>query len=231
MIEKDSVKRIVEGALFAAEEPMTLAQIKKIFSEEEQAALNNLEQYMGELADEYANRGIVLKKVASGYCFQVQDDLSQWIMRLWETKPPKYSRAILETLAIIAYRQPVTRAEIESIRGVAVSTQIVRTLTEREWVKVVGHRDVPGKPGLYGTTKQFLDYFNLATLSELPSLLDLKETDPEQLDLPIEESTEQAEEQTEIEAEVETEITEEEIAEVETEDQVEAELESELEPA
>lgn len=213
MIEKEEIKRILEGALFAADEPLSLANLKALFSEEEHAYLNQLPEYLGELMCEYEERGVVLKKLASGYCFQVRENLSQWILRLWETKPPRYSRALLETLAIIAYRQPITRAEIEAIRGVAVSTHIIKTITEREWVKVVGHRDVPGKPSLYGTTKTFLDYFNLASLAELPSLLELKETDPEQLELPVEEAEKSADlgEELHEETEVEEAITEEDI--------------------
>ena len=123
------------------------------------------------------NRGFELKEVSSGWRFQVREDTSYWVNRLWEEKPPKYSRALLETLAIIAYRQPITRGEIEEIRGVAVSSPIVNTLMEREWIKVVGHRDVPGKPSLLATTRQFLDYFNLKSLEYLPSLRELTDID------------------------------------------------------
>jgi len=120
-----------------------------------------------------AERGIELQHVASGYRFQVRQELAPWISRLWEERPPRYSRALLETLALIAYRQPITRGEIEAIRGVSVSTNIMKTLQEREWIRVVGHREVPGRPALYGSTRQFLDYFNLKSLDDLPALADL----------------------------------------------------------
>ena len=126
------------------------------------------------IIEEYRSRPIELKQVASGYRFQIKTDLSRWVSRLFEEKPPKYSRALLETLAIITYRQPVTRADIEDIRGVSVSSSIIQTLLEREWIRVVGHKEAPGRPGLYGTTKQFLDYFNVTSLSELPALGDIK---------------------------------------------------------
>jgi segregation and condensation protein B len=129
------------------------------------------------LQAEYTGRGIELKQVGSGFRIQVCQGYEPWIARLWQEKPPRYSRALLETLAIIAYRQPITRGEIEEIRGVGVSANITRTLQEREWVKVVGHRDVPGKPALFGTTREFLDYFNLRSLDELPTLAELKDID------------------------------------------------------
>jgi len=127
------------------------------------------------LSDDYAERGLELKEVASGFRIQVREDANPWIARLWEERPQRYSRALLETLALIAYRQPITRGDIEEVRGVSVRTNIIRTLQEREWIRVVGHRDVPGKPALFGTTRVFLDYFNLASLDNLPSLAEIKD--------------------------------------------------------
>lgn len=132
-------------------------------------------QALAELAVDYEGRGFELKEVASGFRIQVRDDYAPWVSRLWEEKPPKYSRALLETLALIAYRQPITRAEIEDIRGVAVSSNIVKTLLEREWIRVVGHKELPGRPAMYATTRQFLDYFNLKSLAELPTLSELRD--------------------------------------------------------
>lgn len=171
------IKRIVEALLFASDKPMTVTQLQQTFPELEQPELDTLQQAVDEITEDYVLRPIELKKVASGYRFQVKPELSFWVGRLFEEKPPKYSRALLETLAIIAYRQPVTRGDIEDIRGVAVSSNIVRTLLEREWIKVIAHKEVPGRPALYGTTKQFLDYFDLSSLHELPTLQEIKELD------------------------------------------------------
>ena len=167
------IKRIVEAILFAAKRPMTIKQVQQVFPELEQPDLVEIEAAIVAITDDYQNRPIELKLVASGYRFQVKADLSRWVARLFEEKPPKYSRALLETLAIIAYKQPVTRGDIEDIRGVSVSSSIIQTLLEREWVKVVGHKEVPGRPGLYGTTKQFLDYFNITSVNQLPTLQEL----------------------------------------------------------
>ena len=175
------IKRIVEAILFAANRPMTCKDIQGVFPEIEQPEIDEIKAAVEDIAAEYQSRPIELKQVASGYRFQVRQELSRWIQRLSEEKPPKYSRALLETLAIIAYRQPVTRGDIEDIRGVSVSSSIIQTLLEREWIRVVAHKEVPGRPGLYGTTKQFLDYFNIKSLSELPTLAQIQE-----LDLPLE---------------------------------------------
>lgn len=172
---KPFFKRVIEAAIMVAEEPLDVKKIQNLFSEEEQPETSQINVILEELAAEYANRGVILKHVASGYCFQAAYDLAPWLQRLWQEKPPRYSRAVLETLAIIAYRQPVTRTEIEAIRGVAVSTHIIRTLQERAWIREVGRKDVPGKPVLYATTQQFLDYFNLKSLEELPTLKELTE--------------------------------------------------------
>ena len=163
-------KQIVEAILFAAKQPMTCKQIQQVFPEIDKPDLNDIQQAIVLITEDYQTRPIELKQVASGYRFQVRAEFSDWVAALFAEKPPKYSRALLETLAIIAYHQPVTRGDIEDIRGVSVSSSIIQTLLEREWVRVVGHKEVPGRPALLGTTKQFLDYFNLTTLNELPTL-------------------------------------------------------------
>lgn len=165
-----SLKDIVEAALFVAQKPLSVTELLALFPEEGQPEAAAVCAVLAELAEEFKVRPLELKQVASGYRFQVREGLSPWISRMFEERPARYSKALLETLAIIAYRQPVTRGEIEEIRGVAVSTQTIRTLLEREWVQVVGHKEVPGRPGLYATTRQFLDYFNLKGLDELPPL-------------------------------------------------------------
>ena len=169
-----NIQRIVEAILFVAKRPMTAKQVLQTFPELEQPALQEIEFAIAAIIEDYKTRPIELKQVASGYRFQIKQDLSYWVSRLFEEKPPKYSRALLETLSIIAYRQPVTRADIEDIRGVSVSSGIIQTLLEREWVRVVAHKEAPGRPGLYGTTKQFLDYFNITALNQLPTLEEIK---------------------------------------------------------
>jgi segregation and condensation protein B len=169
------IKHIVEAILFAAHRPMSVKQIQQVFPELEQPVLNDIQTAIDAIIDDYQPRPIELKRVASGYRFQVKAELSSWVARLFEEKPPKYSRALMETLAIIAYRQPVTRGDIEDIRGVSVSSSIIQTLLEREWIKVIGQKPVPGRPSLYGTSKQFLDYFNLSTLNELPTLEEIQQ--------------------------------------------------------
>ncbi|MEQ1619959.1 MAG: SMC-Scp complex subunit ScpB [Methylococcales bacterium] len=171
------IKRIVEAILFAANRPMTIKQIQQVFPEIEQPDTLDIQSAIEAIIEEHQSRPVELKKLASGYRFQVRVELSRWVSRLFEEKPPKYSRALLETLSIIAYRQPVTRGEIEDIRGVSVSSSIIQTLLEREWIRVVAHKEVPGRPGLYGTTKQFLDYFNIESLNELPTLHEIQHLD------------------------------------------------------
>jgi len=175
MIEFDQLKRIVEASLLAAAQPLSLAQLSALFGETETPSHDDLARAIAELAEDCANRGVELKEVASGFRYQVRPDVHTWVARLWTERQTRYSRALLETLALIAYRQPITRGEIEQIRGVAVSTNIIKTLEEREWVRVVGYRDVPGKPALFGTTRTFLDYFNLKSLDELPPLAEIRE--------------------------------------------------------
>lgn len=168
-MNEGEIKSILEALLLSAEQPLSLDQLLEIFNEEniERGHLQNL---INELAHDYQPRAIELSEVASGFCIQTKAKYKHWIGRLQAEKAPKYSRALLETLAIIAYRQPVTRADIENIRGVAVNTVMLKTLMEREWIKIAGHRDVPGKPAVYVTTKQFLDYFNLKNLNQLPPI-------------------------------------------------------------
>lgn len=171
MNSKEHLPLILEAILFSAGKPLSESQLLKLFSEDEMPSLSELRQAIFSLQESYAERGVELVLLASGYQFQSKVDFAKWIGGLWEEKPSKYSRALLETLALIAYRQPITRGEIEEIRGVSISTSIFKTLLEdREWIRVVGHRDVPGRPGLYATTKSFLDYFGLRTLDQLPAL-------------------------------------------------------------
>ncbi len=168
-------KKIIEAAIMASSQPISLDQIIKLFDPDDAPSSQEVKQYVAEISEEYQGRSIQLTEVASGYRFQICPELAPWIQRLWQEKPAKYSRAVLETLALIVYRQPITRAEIEDIRGVAVSTTILKTLLEREWIKIIGYKEVPGKPALYSTTKQFLDDFNLKSISELPPLSELQD--------------------------------------------------------
>ncbi len=184
IMEQEQLKCIIESALMAYGQPLTVEKLQSLFinddiESEEQAVPEkaNIQEALEAIQQNCEGRGFELKKVSSGWRFQVRADMAQWVNRLWDEKPQRYSRALLETLSIIAYRQPITRGDIEEIRGVAVSSHIIKTLTEREWVKVVGHRDVPGRPSLFATTRQFLDYFNLESLDELPSLRELADID------------------------------------------------------
>ncbi len=167
--------QIVEGALLAAGRPLTVAQLGDLFGESERPPKEDIRTALEAVAARCEDRGFELKEVASGFRFQVRQNLGPWVGRLWHERPPKYSRALLETLALVAYRQPITRGEIEEVRGVAVSSSIIKTLHEREWIRVVGHRDVPGRPAMYATTRQFLDYFNLKSLDQLPTLAELRD--------------------------------------------------------
>ncbi len=173
--EQPELHLILEGALMASDKPLTIEQLALLFPENERPDGNEIREALVTITDACENRGFELKQVASGFRFQVKQELAPWVSRLWEEKPQRYTRAMLETLALIAYRQPITRGEIEEVRGVSVSSSIIRTLQEREWVRVVGHRDVPGRPAMFATTRQFLDYFNLENLNELPSLSEIKD--------------------------------------------------------
>ncbi|MBL7249818.1 SMC-Scp complex subunit ScpB [Alloalcanivorax sp. C16-2] len=176
-MEPQQIKNIVEAAIFAADGPLDRDALLMLFDEHDRPDKADLSRLLEEIATEYGERGIELREVASGFRFQVRKDLGPWVSRLWQEKPPRYSRAILETLALVAYRQPITRGEIEEIRGVSVSSHIVKSLLERGWVRVVGHRDVPGRPAMFATTRQFLDYFDLKSLEDLPPLSEIKDLD------------------------------------------------------
>ena len=183
---RTSLKSILEALLLAAGEPLSLAGLAAVFTDEERPSNTEISKALEELSGDYNERGLELREVASGFRIQVREDANPWVARLWEERPQRYSRALLETLALIAYRQPITRGDIEEVRGVSVSTNIVRTLQEREWIRVVGHRDVPGRPALFGTTKAFLDYFNLSSLDDLPSLAEIKDMDSIEPELDLE---------------------------------------------
>ena len=175
--ELPALKPIIEAALLAAGQPLTIAQLSELFDEGMRPSHTEMAQVLEALADDCAGRGVELVEVASGFRYQVRNQVHAWVARLWTERQSRYSRALLETLALIAYRQPITRGEIEAVRGVAVSTQIIKTLEEREWIRVIGHRDVPGRPALYGTTRNFLDYFNLKSLDQLPTLAEIRDLD------------------------------------------------------
>lgn len=176
-MQPEALNNVVEAALLAAQQPLTLAMLGALFQEAEGVTHEDLARALESLAQRCDGRGIELVEVASGFRYQVRADVHPWVARLWAERQTKYSRALLETLALIAYRQPITRGEIEQVRGVTVASSIMHTLEEREWVRIVGYRDVPGKPALYGTTRQFLDYFNLTSLDELPTLAEIRDID------------------------------------------------------
>jgi len=183
-----TLKPILESLIMASAKPISIDRMLSCFSEKEVPDKKTLRNALKQLADDYVKlkSSVELKEVSSGFRFQIRKDYSDWAAKLWEEKPARYSRALLETLSLVAYKQPISRGEIEKIRGVSVSTQIMKTLIEREWVHIVGHRDVPGKPAIYATTKEFLDYFNLTTLEELPPLAEIRDIDKinGELDLP-----------------------------------------------
>jgi segregation and condensation protein B len=180
------VKNVIEAALLAAGRPLTMDELVGVFDERDQSNPDEVRSAIGTLRAEYETRGLELLEVASGFRIQIRPSVAEPVSRLWQEKPAKYSRALLETLALVAYRQPITRGEIEQVRGVAVNPNIIKTLLERSWIRVVGHRDVPGRPELLGTTREFLDYFGLKKLDDLPTLTQLKEMEDlrEQLSLP-----------------------------------------------
>lgn len=176
MTEDFPLKQIIEGAILASESPLSLDNLTALF-EFDPPSRQDVKQALEVIAAECGDRGFELRQLASGYRFQVKQDYADWVGRLWEERPQRYTRALLETLALIAYKQPITRGDIEEVRGVTVSTNIIRSLLEREWIRVVGHRDVPGRPAMYATTKHFLDYFNLSSLDELPTLSEIRDLD------------------------------------------------------
>ena len=173
---ENNLKQIVEGAILASESPLSLDNLMSLF-DLDSPSRDAVRAVIKEIEDDCATRGFELKRLASGYRFQVKADYGEWVSRLWEERPQRYTRALLETLALVAYKQPITRGDIEAVRGVTVSTNIIRSLLEREWIRIVGHRDVPGRPAMYATTKSFLDYFNLVSLDELPTLSEIKDLD------------------------------------------------------
>jgi segregation and condensation protein B len=179
------LKNVVEAALLAAARPVSVSELLQIFDEQSRPTSKEMRLILESLAADYEGRGVTIKETANGFRFQVRGEFSVEVSRLWPDRPRKYSRALLETLALIAYRQPITRAEIEHVRGVAVNPEIIKTLMERNWVRVVGHRDVPGHPELLGTTAEFLDYFSLKSIEDLPPLAELKSLSDLNLQLPL----------------------------------------------
>jgi len=179
----EQLKPIIEAALLASTQPMTVPQLLELFGEEDEVGREEIARTLEALAEDCAHRGVELREVGSGFRYQVKQHVHPWISRMWTEKPSRYSRALLETLALIAYRQPITRPEIEQIRGVVVSSNIIKTMEEREWIRVVGYRDVPGKPALFGTTRAFLDYFNLKSLDELPPLSEIRDMEDPQMSI------------------------------------------------
>ena len=174
LMENQMIKSVLEAAILAAGEPVSLERLRDLFADEqERPTQSQLKKRLQELIEDYQHRGIHLKQLASGYCFQTALPLNAWVKRLWPEKPARYSRAFLETLSIIAYKQPVTRGDIEAIRGVSVSPAIMKALLEQEWIQVVGQREVPGRPNLYASSKQFLDHLGLKELAELPAFPEL----------------------------------------------------------
>tara|TARA_B100001029_G_scaffold179078_1_gene187364 strand:- start:4307 stop:4903 length:597 start_codon:yes stop_codon:yes gene_type:complete len=181
------LNQIIEALLLSASRPVSIEEIEKVFVENAPSR-DEIRKSLKEIEEDCLNRGIELKKVSTGFRLQVKQDLSSYVSKLWEERPQKFSKATLETLSLIAYKQPITRGEIEEVRGVTVGTQLMRGLMERGWVKIVGQRDVPGRPSLYATTKDFLDYFGLQHLRELPDLPELPDLKSLELELPIEET-------------------------------------------
>jgi len=189
------IKHFIEAALLAAGRPLSVDQLQKLFDARGAPEKSEIRQAITTLNEEYEGRGILISEVASGFRVQVKSGMADQLQKLWEDRPPRYSRAMFETLALVAYRQPITRGEIEEIRGVSVSSNIVRTLLEREWVRIVGHRDVPGRPEMFGTTKFFLDYFGLKKLDDLPPLADLSDWESLRVQLNLPEVEEDASEE------------------------------------
>lgn len=173
-MDHSPLKNILEAALFAANQPLSVDRMLTLFLDDAQPSREEIREALDALRTDYEQRGVELQEVSSGFRFQTRQQLAQWIARLWDERPQRYSRALLETLSLIAYRQPITRAEIEDVRGVGVSSQIIKTLEERGWVRVVGHKDVPGRPALLATTREFLDYFSLKSLDQLPPLAEIR---------------------------------------------------------
>ena len=174
-MDATEIKHFIEAALLAAGRPLNIDQLQQLFDGRMAPEKKEIRQAIADLNDEYELRGITISEVASGFRVQVKSAMADRLHKLWEERPPRYSRALFETLALIAYRQPITRAEIEEVRGVSVTPNIIRSLAERDWIRIVGHRDVPGRPEMFGTTRSFLDYFGLKKLDDLPPLADLSD--------------------------------------------------------
>ena len=183
---ENKISQVIEAVLLSASRPIDVQEIERVFPEDEKPTREEIRQALQEIEEQCKDRGVELKKVSSGYRLQVRQSLSSYVAKLWEERPQRFSKATLETLALIAYRQPITRGEIEEIRGVTIGTQLMRGLMERGWVKIVGQRDVPGRPSLYSTTKEFLDYFGLQHLRELPELPELPDLQSLDMELPLE---------------------------------------------
>ena len=184
-MENTKIKKIIESLIFSSSAPISLRELTNFFSEEN-ISIKLVEEIVKELQERYSKTGVILKKVSTGYRFQVSEDCNQWVSNFYPEKPQKYSRALMETLALIIYKQPITRTEIEAVRGVSVSSNIIKTLLEREWIKILGYKDVPGKPAIFGTTKEFLNSHNLVSLNQLPKLddiIELTEQEKKQLGL------------------------------------------------
>ena len=180
MLERNKIKKIIESLLFSSSYPIKVKEIKDFFSEEK-VPPNLIQEIISEIEIDYSKSGVNLRKVSSGYRFQVSEDCNEWVTKFYPEKPQKYSRALMETLALIVYKQPITRTEIEAVRGVSVSSNIIKTLLEREWIKILGYKDVPGKPAIFGTTKEFLDSHNLLSLNQLPKLDDIVELSDQEI--------------------------------------------------
>jgi len=178
-LEKSKLKKIIESLIFSSTKPISLRELKNFFTDES-ISLELIEEVISDIEGKYIDSGVILKKVSTGYRFQVAEECNEWVSNFYPEKPQKYSRALMETLALIIYKQPITRTEIESVRGVSVSSNIIKTLLERDWVKILGYKDVPGKPAIFGTTKEFLNSHNLASLGQLPKLDDIIELSEEE---------------------------------------------------
>ena len=185
-MEKSKLKKIIESLIFSSTKPISLRELKNFFTDES-ISPELIEEVISDIEGKYIDSGVVLKKVSTGYRFQVSEECNKWVSNFYPEKPQKYSRALMETLALIIYKQPITRTEIESVRGVSVSSNIIKTLLERDWVKILGYKDVPGKPAIFGTTKEFLNSHNLNSLGQLPKLddiIELSEEEKNKLGLP-----------------------------------------------
>lgn len=195
LMTTEKMQSIIEAALMVAGHPLTVVSLQNLFGEEERPSSQDIKAILSTLSERYQQSecGIELQEVASGYRLQAKAEFSPWLSKLWEERAPRYSRAFLETLVIIAYKQPITRAEIEEIRGVTVSSNIMKTLQEREWIRIIGYREIPGKPAIYGTTKTFLDYFNLTSLTDLPTLAEFKNLEAQEAQLQVQLALENSE--------------------------------------